>query len=319
MKNKIFLITALLAVLFMFSSCLKDDHDYWQDDVKGKMYATIASPGLQTKSILPVAEDVTFEFLVNIATDKLPSKAITIDLAFDNAAISAYDSTLKAKARETNDTLADGSLNWKDYKPFPSVELLTPNITIAPGTRNFYAKFKISRADTVNLAGFYMTALTITNSTVPIAENMKTVLFAFPIANKYEGDYNSVGFRDHPTAGIQPFDFAKVNLSTIDATTVWKGQVANYAGYGIYITVHEDQPMLNHLGETVYKCTLRMFNSDANGKPALPELTDWAYYTVDEKGNPTNYYNPSSKSFELYYYYNVPAPRKCRESNFRLE
>jgi len=311
MKNKINVILILLAGMFILNSCLKDDeHDYWKDSVDGKMYATIAKPGFQSQSLLPIPDEVPVKFLVNIATDKLPTRDITLTLDFDNLAISAYDSTLKAAAIANGDTTATGELIWKDYKPWPSVQLITPTITIPAGSRNAYAEIRVARADTVKLTGNYMTALTITDADgVPIAANMKTVLWAFPLANEYEGDYSSEGFRDHPTAGIQPFLFAKVKFSTVNATTVHKAQVGNYAGYGLDITVTTDPITVN--GAPCWKCTLKVTKeTDDPG-------TDWGAYETFE-GQPTNYYNPATSTFDLYYWYSGAAPRKLREINTKL-
>jgi hypothetical protein len=311
MRNKIILIVSFLAGIFLLNSCLKDKvGDYWKDDLAGKMYATIASPGLQTKSLLPISDEVTFGFLVNIATDALPTNDITLALALDNGAISAYDSTLRAAAIANKDTLEDGKLKWKNYKPFPSVQLLDPTVTIKAGTRNAYVRVKIARADTVKLTGNYMTAISlisVTPSDIPIAGNMKTVLFAFPLANEYEGDYSSEGFRDHPANGIEPFKYGKVTFSTVNGNTVHKTQVGNYTGYGLDITVTTETMVVN--GVSVNKCNLVI--------TGMSDPTDYIIYST-YNGEPMNFYNPVTKVFELYYGYNKAAPRKLRETDSRL-
>lgn len=289
------------------NSCLKDDADYWKDDVAGKMYATIAKPGLQTQSLLPVADSVIISFLVNVATDAVPSTATTFTLAFDNAAITAYTATLRAAAIANNDTLDNGELDYKHYVPFPSAELLTPTITIPAGSRNAYAKMKVARADTIQLDGAYMLAVTITSASIPIAANMKTVLYAFPIANQYEGDYLSEGFRDHPTAGIEPYKYAKLPFSTVNATTVHKTQVGNYGGYELDITVTDRVIVV--AGVNCFEVDLVI--------TGMADPTDMGTYTTFE-GEPMNYYNPITRVFELYYFYNKAAPRKLRETDSRL-
>ena len=309
MKNKIIIISTLLAGLFFLSSCLKDDADYWKDDVAGKMYATIEFPGFQAKSLLPVPDEVSVKFLVNIASDAKPSTATTLELAFDNDAISAYDSTLKQKAIENGDTTDTGELIWKDYKPFPGAVLSTPTITIPAGSRNAWVEFKVSRADTVKLDGNYMVAVSLISASgnMPIAANMKTILVGLPIANQYEGEYASEGFRNHPTAGMQPFKYAKLKFVTINANTVRKDRTANYTGYTLDIVVKDETMVV--AGVTVNKCDLIIREG------GLP--IDIIMYS-DYNGEPMNYYNPITKVFELYYGYNTSAPRKCRETNSRI-
>jgi hypothetical protein len=307
MKNKIIVIISFLSGIFLLSSCLKDDADFWQEDVAGKMYATIANPGLQTQSLLPVPDEVTISFLVNIASDALPGTTNTITLAFDNAAIAAYDSTLKQAAIANNDTLDNGDPKYKNYVPYPGAVLLTPTITIPAGSRNAYAQIKVARADTIQLTGNYMAAVTITASSQPIAANMKTVLYAFPLANAYEGDYLSEGFRDHPVNGIEPYLYAKLHFSTVNGNTVHKTQVGNYTGYGLDITITNRVVVV--AGVNCFECDLQI--------TGMASSTDGGQYPTFE-GNPTNYYNPVTKVFDLYYYYNKAAPRKLREIDSRI-
>ncbi len=302
MKNKVIFSLSFLAGMFLLNSCLNDNKgEYWTDDLAGKMYATVAFPGLQTQSLLPIPDEVTIKFLVNIATDALPTKDYTLGVAFDNAAITAYNAKLKADA---------GTGPYKTYKPFPSVKLLDPTITIKAGTRNAYVRFSVARADTVKLTGDYMTAVSITSVTpsdIPIAGNMKTVLYAFPLANEWEGDYLSEGFRDHPTLGMEPFKYPKLRFATINGTAVHKDQVGNYGGYGLDITITTNTMVVN--GVTVNKCDLKV--------TGMGDPTDFLVYTTFN-GEPMNYYNPVTKVFELYYAYNKAAPRKLRETNSKI-
>ena len=88
MKNRLIVFVSTLALVFTFGSCLKDDvGEYWPDGVAGKMYATVVNATLQQLALQPVAGDVNFEFLVNIATDALPTEDITVTFKIDPAAI----------------------------------------------------------------------------------------------------------------------------------------------------------------------------------------------------------------------------------------
>ncbi len=310
MKNKIAILFIFLAGIFVLSSCLKDDHDYWKDDVAGKMYATFLKAGFRANSLQIAPDDVIIEVAVNIATDAVPGQATTLTFEFDDAAIAAYDSTLKAAAianGDTTKTAPTGVLIWNDYKPYPGAELLDPTITIPAGSRTGVVRFKVNRADTVQVAGNYMKAITITSASggVVIAENVKTVLVGLPIANAYEGQYLSQGFRNHPSLGILPFDL-KLNLTTVDLTTVKKTQAGDYTGYNLQIQVTSNT--INVGGVDVYLCNLQLDDGAAN-------VGTVQYSTY--KGDPMNYYNPVTKTFELYYSYNA-TPRYIRETNTRL-
>ena len=88
MRNKIFMIISFLAAVLIVSSCLKDDiGEDWTSSHKGKMYAEIWNAGFQAYALEPVAEPDTFKFLVNIATDELPTTNITLKLAVNEGAM----------------------------------------------------------------------------------------------------------------------------------------------------------------------------------------------------------------------------------------
>src|ERR1035437_10316246 len=141
MKNKIILLVSSLTVVFLLASCLKDKvGDYWVDAVAGKMYATVAVPTLQQLALQPVAGDVPFSFLVNIATDALPTEDITLTLAVDPAAVTQYNTD-----------------HSKSFKTFPTVQVVTSTVVIAKGTRNATATGKVWGADALNACDNFMT------------------------------------------------------------------------------------------------------------------------------------------------------------------
>src|ERR1035437_6739956 len=114
MKNKITLFLSFLAGIILFVSCLKAKvGDYWVDGVAGKVYATVPVYTLQQLSLQPTPGDVPFSFLVNIATDALPTEDITLTIAIDPAAVTQYNTD-----------------HSKSFKTFPTVQVLTPSITI---------------------------------------------------------------------------------------------------------------------------------------------------------------------------------------------
>jgi hypothetical protein len=122
----------------------------------------------------------------------------------------------------------------------------------------------------------------------------------------YEGEYSSVGHREHPTAGIIPFNTI-LPIYEINSNTVHKNQTGDFPGYGLDITLTGETMEVG--GVTVYKCDLQI--------TGMPDPSDMGVYDTFE-GAPMNYYNPTTKVFELYYFYNIAAPRKIRETNSRI-
>jgi hypothetical protein len=205
MKNKIKLIVSFLTVVFVLSSCLKDTvGDYWKDDLAGKMYATIPANTAQSLALKPVAGEVPFTFLVNIATDALPTEDITVTFAKDDAAVTAYNAR-----------------SGKSYKPFPTIAMTTTSIVIKAGTRNGYATGKVWGAETLNACDNFMGAISIisaktaSGADITIGGNMKSYLLALPISNPYAADYQCVGYRVHPVNGVYTVNTVET-CSTID-------------------------------------------------------------------------------------------------------
>ncbi len=269
MKNKIILIATLFATLFVLGSCLKDDvGEYWPDGVAGKMYATVAKATLQTLPLQPVAGDVKFDFLLNIATDELPTEDITITLKIDPAAVATYNTDFK-----------------KSYKVFPNVEILTKTVTIAKGTRNATAQAKVWGANTLNACDNFIAAISIESAKtssgkdITIAGNMKSYLLALPIANPYAGKYYSSGNFIHPTAGTRTIDEDK-DVKTIDCKTVTLscGDLGGDESTWLLVTVNADN-------------SLTLGGGLSASQPYIPTT------------GKVNKYDPATKTFTLNYYY----------------
>ena len=242
MRNKIFIKISFLAVVLIVTSCLKDKIGVdWTSSLKGKMYAQISNNGAQSFTIAPVATDQVFKFLVNIATDALPTSDITVTFTVDKAAMADYTASVQA---------ADTSIHYF-YELYPAFTILDNPVTIKAGTRNAYVHVRVSRADTIRLTSKYMIPLTITevSSGVTIAANMQTVLWQLPIANKWEGTYKYKGTvtreGDNLLSGYyknRTMKFATAGPNTIQATSLWYWAGSNGAIGGIgnwLITISE--------------------------------------------------------------------------------
>jgi hypothetical protein len=226
MRNKIFKILSFLAVIFIISSCLKDDiGEDWTSSLQGKMYAEVWNAGFQALALQPVPDPVTFKFLVNIASDQPPTQDITVTLDINPDVIAEYNA-------------AKGT----DYKLFPYIEILNKTLTIAAGTRNAYAHVKVWNANTLNACDNYMAPITITSATGGVVPadplNQGSRLMALPISNPYAGDYQVNGTFNHPTGGIRTINEVKT-LSTVNCSTV-ETSIGDLGGTGLFIKVNPD-------------------------------------------------------------------------------
>lgn len=290
MKNKITLSLSLLAGIFLLNSCLKDKvGEYWKDDLAGKMYATVAVPTLQSLSLKPVAGEVPFQFLVNIATDLLPTEDITVNLAVDPAAVTAYNTNYK-----------------KSFKSFPTVALTSATLVIKAGTRNGYVSGKVWGAETLNACDNFMTAISITSAKtasgkdIPVASNMKSYNLALPISNPYAADYQVVGYRIRPGNPTEPVNTVET-LSTLDCKTVRKTGFGNYMSYDVTVEVTANTVVVG--GTTCYKVIATPIDpTTGNSVGGM-----WDAWTGDATLKPAdltiNYYNPVKKQFILNCYY----------------
>lgn len=290
MKNKVILTLSFLAGIFLLNSCLKDNiGEYWKDDLAGKVYATVAVPTLQQMALKPVAGEVPFTFLVNIATDALPTEDITVNFAIDPAAVTLYNTNFK-----------------KSYKPFPTVSMTTTSLVIKAGTRNGYASGKVWGAEALNACDNFIAAISISSAKtasgkeISIAGNMKSYLLALPISNPYSGDYQCDGYRIRPGNATEPVSTVET-LSTYDCKTVSKVGFGNYMAYNVFIEITTTPIVVG--GTTCYKVIATPY--DPTTGASVGGMFD--VWTGDSSLKPTdltiNYYNPVKKKFILNCYY----------------
>ena len=295
MRNKIFKILSFLAVALIVSSCLKDDiGEDWTADLSGKMYAEVWNAGFQALALQPVPDPVTFKFLVNIATDELPTQDVTVTLEVNPDAITKYNALKKT-----------------DYKLYPYIEILDKSLTIKAGTRNAYAHVKVWNANTLNACDNYMAPITITSATGGVVPadplNQGSRLMALPISNPYSGTYAVIGYRIRPGNPTEPIVADQV-FSTVDCKTVTKSGFGNYP-YDIKIEITTNTMVVG--GTTCYKVIATVIDPSSgavvggmwdtwHGDPATPPAPP---------ANPTdiNYYNPVTKQFYLNCYYTSSA------------
>jgi hypothetical protein len=306
MKNKVILTLSFLAGIFLLNSCLKDEiGEYWKDDLAGKMYATVAVPTLQQLALKPVTGEVPFTFLVNIATDALPTEDITVNFTIDPAAVTMYNTNFK-----------------KSYKPFPTVSMVTTSLVIKAGTRNGYASGKVWGAEALNACDNFMAAISISSAKtasgidVPVGGNMKSYLLALPISNPYAADYNTVGYRIRPGNPTEPIA-AVQTFSTYDCKTVRKTGFGNYGAFDIMIEITANTVVVG--GTTCFKVIATPIDP-TTGASVGGMFDVWTGDAAQVPADKTiNYYNPAKKQFVLNCYYISSAGNRIMyEVNTRL-
>jgi Domain of unknown function (DUF1735) len=307
MRNKIFMIVSLLAAVFIFNSCLKDDVGVdWTSSLKGKMYAEIYNAGFQALALQPTTDTVTFKFLVNIATDQPPKQDIQVTLGVDTSAMGRYN-RLKGVA----------------YGLYPYIKILDSPVTIKAGTRNAYVHVQVWHADLLDACSNFMAPIVIVSATGGVvasdALNQGGRLMALPISNPYAADYHCVGYRQHPTLGIFPVDKTET-LSTIDCKTV---KVSGFGDYPYDVQIEVTSGTIVVLGTTCYKLNLTIIDPStgapvSSGEGQYTTFTGTATQVPIPLSNDVNYYNPVTKTFVLNAYYNSSANRIMYEVLTRL-
>lgn len=289
MRNYIFKITSFLAVVLLVSSCLKDDiGEDWTASLKGKMYAEVWKGGFAAFSLQPVPDEVTFKFLVNIATDALPTEDITVTLAVNPDAITSYNALKKT-----------------DYKLYPFITILNPTVTIKAGTRNAYAHVKVWNANTLSACDNYMAPISITEATggviVSDPVNMGSRLMALPIANVYQGDYHATGYFKHPTASSsRAIDMDKF-YGTLTCKSV-HGDMADVGpDYTIDLVVDESAVVMVG-GNPTFKVTIVGYGASVTEQIDLGDDL-----ITGATGITYNYWDIDAKKFVLRYHYNNGA------------
>jgi hypothetical protein len=295
MRNKIFKITYFLAAVLILSSCLKDNvGEDWTASLKGKMYAEVWNAGFKATGLAPVADPVIFKFLVNIATDALPTTDITLTIGVNDDARVRYNA-------------AKGTA----YKLYPYIEVLDPTVIIKAGTRNAYVHVKVWNAQLLDACDNFMAPISILTATggVIVADALSTGsrLMALPISNPYAATYHTIGYRIRPGNPTEPIE-ADQDFSTIDCKTVTKIGFGNYSPYSINIEVTPATMVVG--GVTVFKVIATPV--DAGGTVVGGMFTTWTGDAATPPAPPAaptdiNYYNPVAKKFVLNCYYNSAA------------
>ncbi|GAB3553929.1 BT_3987 domain-containing protein [Spirosoma fluminis] len=205
MKKFLYVIVAA-SLTGGLSSCLNDDEHFVDFKNVGSVAEIPSSAfyGAQdTRSYLKVAA-VTDSFDVNIASPTPPSQDIQVTVAVDEAALTAYNAR-----------------NGTSFKALPAsmYQLLTPTVTVKAGSRLAPIAFQLNTTS-LSFTDTYAIPFVIKSATngVVVSSNYGSKILAVVPRNNYEGNYQSTGTFNHPTAGARAINRPKT-LSSIDETT----------------------------------------------------------------------------------------------------
>ena len=292
--GKLKLVTGFSLLVFAISSCIPDGEflgDAGQTLVKlfpaeynKVMLAPVSTS--QTVAVIEVRRDVAGQAALNTASTAILKfdKDTVLIKQFNN--INGTSFTLLSGALYTSDPAPadDGTItvNFNAGDFVRSVIITVPNVFNFDFSQKYALAYKLESVSGTGIKSLASSDITI----IEIAA-----------MNEYEGWYHSVGFRDHPTAGVFPVDDDKY-LSTVDQYTV-ETYTGDYLYYSLLITIDPGAPLANNV--TIMSWDVMLFDNDP---------------TVNARGIPGgyNHYDPVNKTYYLYYYYNISAPRVIQET-----
>jgi hypothetical protein len=240
----------------------------------------------QTIAVIEVRRDVAGQAAFN------STSTAVLKFDKDTAMIKQFNSL-----NGTLFTLLPGTLYTSD--PAPAADG-TVTVNFSPG--DFVRSIMITVPDVFKFDFSQKYALaykleSVSGTGIKSLASSDTTIIEIGAMNEYEGWYHSVGFRDHPTAGVFPVDGDKY-LSTVDQYTV-ETYTGDYMYYSLLITIDPHAPLTNNV--TIMSWDIVLFDNDP---------------TVNARGitGGYNHYDPVNRIYYLYYYYNSSAPRVIQET-----
>ena len=276
MKNISFLTCAFVACL-LISGCKEEVVNI---EGKGDNYFRLPA-ALEPVTIVGFSADPglktvpLLEVIRDANSEASLSGAATVNLKVDKTIIDAYNA-------DTNNVVKLELLPASLY----TTDAL--DLNFAAGEFSKVINLKIDPAK-LDLTKKYALGIAATASGgYKVRSGLNKALFQMIAKNKYDGNYKSLGYFTHPTAtSSRAIDRLKT-LTTVDATT--------------------SETELADLGGSGYLMHLKV-NAD-NTVTIIPKGVTPA--PLNQSYGP-NTYDPATKSFTLWYSYNVAAPRIIQE------
>jgi Domain of unknown function (DUF1735) len=274
------LILILSAMVVLLPSCIKDKYN--------------TEPDFNTERLVTEFAEGREEITV-LGLDAAPVTQ-TIDLAGIRAVSrSQFTGSYTVKLVPNNTLVADyNTNNGTSYTPAPAnaIQLQTLTYTISPDQRE--VKIKATVNTTNLLSGEYAIGLSIAEvSNGEISGVAKNLLVAVTVKNQYDGVYRVYGYFSHPNpANTGAFDESGIEFITSGSSSVdmfhppsGGGQPFIGGFFAVYPSISVD-PSTNAVTVTVPGQSAAVHPNGAQSR-----------------------YDPSTRTFYIYYGYNSAAPR----------
>jgi hypothetical protein len=202
------------------AGCLKDDgfddHEYGMRDTNGSPVGIGFPQALNEVNVYPIPLQTTTQSiklpLVNLLSDVPADQDVHITLQVNQSLVTAYNAKHDPGLIDTLDAATPLIV-------IPKLDLIIPK-----GKRNDTLTVQIPNSSLFDASKRYGVGYTISavqESGVTISENLKNVLFAIAIKNKYHAVYDvNVELTGHPTAAGKysgEVEFTTVDGNTLDA------------------------------------------------------------------------------------------------------
>jgi hypothetical protein len=291
------LTTVLIAVSVLLNACLKDKNILSEDIGSNADQVSVEIPDaageiiVKGVDVLPTNETIT-SIRVRVATAKPTTKDIVVNLALKQSLVDTYNSV-----HSTNFLNPGGSLNGYTLPDGLKV-------TIPAGKQEGFLKIAINKAP----LGFdaYALGFEIQPGTeFVVNQAYKSIVFAFLVKNKYDGEYLRDGFYFHPnTAVIGPYRDI-VNVSTLGAIRC-AAPHSVVGGWLLSFDVDQSTNALTNWGHNTVPSPQSGFISGAENPggavyawPTDPSVQPGTNGFVNSTYN--NTYNPTTRTFWMHY------------------
>jgi photosystem II stability/assembly factor-like uncharacterized protein len=188
-------------------------------------------------------------------------------------------------------------------KQFILLVLLLPGFTIQ-AQENFSVSTKTLLIDAANKSTNSFNVNSVTSWSASSNQSWLTVQPSSFESNPYAGAFFATGVRVHPTAGNLTFNNLSEILTLVSSnpTTIIKPRSGDYT-FQTQIQITNNTIVVG--GKTMYKVLVSV-NDTLN-------TTGTGMLDTDQNGLVTNYFDPSTKTYYISYFYNTAAPRKIYE------
>jgi hypothetical protein len=286
MKNKLISKAFILLILtgtLSLSACLKDSRfvDFSQVGTLVDLpLAAYNGAGKLTPEALPItATPQTIAVVVNVASPKPLSSALTVTLAVDQAALTAYNT-----ANSTNFVLP------------PAGSYSVPNLKVTVPANQRQASLNVQvNTSLLDPAGAYVIPISITDASGQKISNYHTILLNVQAKNKYDGVYDYKGYILRAGDPVLSGNFTGLSAS---AATLG----ANSIGYNQVWATGSQTGGVNAILLTVDPST----NAVTVTSQVNASLTNAPGYN--------SRYDPSTKTFYVSFVWSTPGTRAATDT-----